>query len=162
PVQRPGPGSPGGGENSASNAAPALTARSSPERGWGHFSVAGLLRQLEYGEETETGAALSVSGKFNLGPSDDIRYMVNYGNGIGRYMAFGLGADAEEDASGRLHALDGHGGFVAWRHVFSPKLRGNLMYSAARFDNTPDWVGWAVTEGSESIHANLIYSPFPK
>jgi len=161
-VQRHLTTSPGGRQNSESNTTPDLTARYNTKGDWGHFSVAGLLRQLKYGEETETGAALSVSGKFNLGPSDDIRYMVNYGSGIGRYMAFGLGADAEEDASGRLHALDGYGGFVAWRHVFSPKLRGNLMYSAARFDNTPDWVGWAVTEGSESIHANLIYSPFPK
>jgi len=58
--------------------------------------------------------------------------------------------------------LNGWGGFVAWRHVFTPKLRGNLMYSAAAFDNDVALVGWGVTERSQSYHANLIYSPLPK
>ncbi|HET6395661.1 MAG TPA: DcaP family trimeric outer membrane transporter [Pseudoxanthomonas sp.] len=148
--------------NSGDNVLPDITARYNAKGDWGHFSVAGLLRQFKAGDATETGAAVSVSGRFNLGPSDDIRYMVNYGSGIGRYMAFGLGADTERDAAGDLHALAGYGGFVAWRHAFSPKLRGNLMYSAAHFDNDVGLVGWGVTERSQSFHANLIYSPFPK
>ena len=46
--------------------------------------------------------------------------------------------------------------------MFGPKLRGNLMYSASHFDNDAALVGWGVTERSQSIHANVIYSPFPK
>ena len=46
--------------------------------------------------------------------------------------------------------------------VFSPKLRSNLMYSAAHFDNDTDLTGFGVTERAHSFHANLIYSPFPK
>ncbi len=153
--------------NSGDNVMPDLTAHYVTKGDWGHFSVAALLRQFKFLDETDTGTAVSVSGKFNLGKSDDIRYMVNAGSGIGRYMAFGLGSDTVVDANGRLHALDGYGGFVAWRHAFSPKLRGNLMYSAAMFDNDrslPGWGAgsWGVTERAQSIHANLIYSPFPK
>lgn len=153
--------------NSGDNVLPDLTGRWLTKGDWGHFTVAALLRQFKYLDETDTGAAVSVSGKFNLGKNDDIRYMVNAGSGIGRYMAFGLGSDTVLDASGRLHALDGYGGFVAWRHAFSSKLRGNLMYSAAAFDNDrnlPGWGAgsWGVTERAQSIHANLIYSPFPK
>ena len=144
------------------NNIPDLTGRYNMKGDWGHLSVAGMLRQFKAGDNTDSGGAVSVSGKFNMGGSDDIRYMANYGSGIGRYMAFGLGSDVMQDASGDIEALDGWGGFVAWRHVFSPKLRTNLMYSMASFDNDVGLVGWGVTERSQSYHANLIYSPFPK
>ena len=88
--------------------------------------------------------------------------MLNAGSGMGRYMALGLGSDTVLDANGELHALDGEGAFVAWRHAFNPKLRGNLMYSASHSDNDTTWVGWGVTERSQSLHANLTYRPFPK
>lgn len=148
--------------NSGDNVMPDLTARWLKKGDWGHFTVAGLVRQFKYLDETATGGAVSVSGKFNLGTSDDIRYMVNAGSGIGRYLAFGLGSDTFVDASGDLEPLDGYGAFVSWRHVFNPKLRGNLMYSAAHFDNDTAITGFGVTERSQSYHANLIYSPFPK
>ena len=148
--------------NIGDNSVPDLTGRYNIKGDWGHFSVAGMLRQFKYGDHTDAGAAISVSGKYNLGASDDIRYMVNAGNGIGRYMAFGLGADTSQTGTGDIEALTGYGGFVAWRHAFNPKLRGNLMYAASHFDNDASLIGWGVTERTQSFHANLIYSPFPK
>ena len=148
--------------NSGDNALPDITGRYVAKGNWGHFSIAGLLRQFRNDGESANGAAVSVSGKFNLGTSDDIRYMVNAGSGIGRYMAFGLGSDVVQNVNGEIDALDGYGAFVAWRHVFNGKLRGNLMYSAGHFDNNPSIAGWGVTERSQSFHANLIYSPIPK
>nr|WP_133001131.1 DcaP family trimeric outer membrane transporter [Luteimonas arsenica] len=150
-----------------SDSMPDVTARYVTSGKWGHFSAAGLLRQLKYGDESETGAAFSLSGRFNIGANDDIRWMANYGSGIGRYLGFGLGTDTVVDANGNLHAQDGAGGFVAWRHAFSDKLRSNLMYSVAEFDNDRGLAGWgpgsfAATERAQSFHANLIYSPFPK
>lgn len=150
-----------------SNLMPDVTARWVGKGDWGHFSVAGLLRQLKSGDESTSGAAVSLSGRFNLGDSDDIRWMANYGSGIGRYLAFGLGADAVLDANGELHSQTGAGGFVAWRHAFTPQLRSNLMYSVAEFDNDRGLAGWgpgswAAIERAQSFHANLIYSPFPK
>ena len=146
---------------------PDVTARYVSKGDWGHFSVAGLLRQLKTGNESTSGAAISLSGRFNIGASDDIRWMTNYGSGIGRYLAFGLGADAVLDANGDLHSQTGAGGFVAWRHAFNGKLRSNLMYSMAEFDNDRNLAGWGAgswtaIERAQSFHANLIYSPFPK
>lgn len=146
---------------------PDLTARWTTKGDWGHVSVAGIARQLRHDTATtsasDTGYGVSVSGKYNLGKSDDVRYMLTAGRGIGRYVAFGLGADGVLDATGG--ELDGIGvlaGFVSWRHVFNPKLRGNLMFSRAQLDNDTDWTGFGVTETAQSVHANLIYSPFPK
>lgn len=152
--------------SSDDNSLPDVTARYITRGTWGHFTVAGLMRQLKlqtpFLDETDTGFALSLSGKWNAGPNDDIRYMLSGGNGLGRYLAFGLGSDAMQDVDGSLEALQGIGGFVAWRHVFSPKLRGNLFASAASFDNDTSLTGLAVTKSARSIHANLIYTVLPK
>lgn len=154
--------------SSDDNLMPDLTARWQKKGDWGHVSVAGMVRQYAYEnpatnvDDTTTGGALSVSGKFNLGKNDDIRYMATYGSGIGRYLGFGLASDTVLDATGRLHTIDGYGAFAAWRHAFSPKLRGNLFYSMARYDNDTALTGLTVNEGAQSYHANLIYSPVPK
>ena len=85
------------------------------------------------------------------------------GNGIGRYVGFALGPDGTLDAAaGDIEPTGVLAGFVAWRHVFNPKLRGNLMFSRAQLDNDTDWTGFGVTKSAQSFHANLIYSPFPK
>jgi hypothetical protein len=154
--------------NSDDNSAPDVTARWLTKGDWGHFTIAALLRQFKYENPatatnaTTTGGALSVSGKFNLGKDDDIRYMASGGSGIGRYLGLGIASDTVLDATNDLEAIDGYGGFVAWRHAFSSKLRGNLFYSMAAFDNDKALTGFNVTERSQSWHANLIYSPFPK
>ncbi|ODS64414.1 MAG: hypothetical protein ABS41_02990 [Arenimonas sp. SCN 70-307] len=152
--------------NSDDNSVPDFTARYVSRGDWGHVSIAGMARQLKvanaFGSQDDTAFAVSVSGKWNVGASDDVRYMLSYGPGIGRYLGLGLGPDAMTAADGSLEALDGIGGFVAWRHVFSPKWRGNVFYSAAKFDNETALTGLGVTESSQSFHANLIYSPLPK
>ena len=89
--------------------------------------------------------------------------------GIGRATALAFAAEglkvvvADLDAAGGdIESTGVLAGFVAWRHVFDSKLRGNLMLSRAQFDNDTDWTGFGVTRSAQSIHANLIYSPFPK
>lgn len=154
--------------SSDDNNIPDLTARWQKKGDWGYVSVAGMVRQFAYQnpathiDDTSTGGALSVSGRFNLGKNDDLRYMATYGKGIGRYLGLGLASDTVLDAGGNLEAIGGYGGFAAWRHAFSPKLRSNLFYSMAAFDNDAALTGGAVTKGAESFHANLIYSPVPK
>ena len=144
---------------------PDLTARWTTKGDWGHVSVAGIARQLRHDTATtsasDTGYSVSVSGKYNLGKSDDVRYMLTAGRGIGRYVAFGLGADGVLDATGgELDGISVLAGFVSWRHVFNPKLRGNLMFSrAARQRHRLDRL--RVTESAQSVHANLIW-PVPE
>ena len=153
--------------NSDDGVLPDITARWTKKGDWGHFSVAGLARQLRHDTATTSasgnGFGVSASGKFNIGKNDDIRYMLTGGEGIGRYVGFALGADGALDAGATDIANTGVlAGFVAWRHVFSPKLRGNLMASRAQFDNDTAWTSFGVTESAQSVHANLIYSPMPK
>ena len=153
--------------NSDDGTLPDITARWTGKGAWGHFSVAGLARQLRHETATasasSSGFGVSMSGKFNLGARDDVRYMVTGGNGIGRYVGFALGADGTLDATGaNIDSTGVLAGFVAWRHMFDPKLRGNLMVSRAQFDNDTHWTGFGVTRSAQSIHANLIYSPVPK
>jgi hypothetical protein len=153
--------------SSDDNSVPDFTARYTAKGDWGHFSIAGLARQLNYEtttgiDDSDSGFALSVSGKWNINPANDIRYMLSAGDGLGRYLGFGIGADAALDGDGDLHAQSGRGGYVAWRHVFSPKLRSSLFYSFAEFDNDTELTGTGVTESVDSFHATLIYTPAPK
>ena len=121
--------------SSDDNLMPDITARWQKKGDWGHVSVAGMVRQFAYEnpasgiDDSSVGGALSVSGKFNLGKNDDIRYMASYGRGLGRYLGLGVASDTVIDARGNLEAIDGYGGFAAWRHAFSPKLRSTVSSS---------------------------------
>ena len=154
--------------SSDDNLMPDITARWQKKGDWGHLSVAGMVRQFAYEnpasgiDDTATGGGVSVSGKFNVGKNNDLRYMATYGRGIGRYLGIGIASDTVLDASGNLEPIDGYGAFAAWRHAFSSKLRGNVFYSMAHFDNDRTLTGLTVNERAQSFHANLIYSPIPK
>jgi hypothetical protein len=103
-----------------------------------------------------------VSGKFNIGKNDDIRYMVSGGSGISRYIGLALNNDAVLDSTGDLDNIDMIAGFVGWRHVFSPKLRTNIFYSRADYDQDTALTGLLITKGAQSGHVNVIYTPLPK
>ena len=154
--------------SSDDNSLPDVTARWTRKGARGHLGAAVLARQFAYEnpatgvDDAATGAAVSVSGRFNASATDDLRFMVSGGRGLGRYLGLGIASDTVLDASGALDAVDAIGGFIAWRHAFSPKLRGNVFWSAARFDHDTALSGTAVTEGVQSWHANLIYSPLPR
>ncbi|PJK09034.1 hypothetical protein CO608_07815 [Lysobacteraceae bacterium NML08-0793] len=148
--------------NSGENRLPDFTARWQTRGDWGHVSLAAMLRQYRALGDSAQGISASLSGKFVLGAQDDLRYAINSGQGIGRYLSLGLGPDVMVDATGEIRPLTGTGGFIAWRHAFNQKLRGNLMYSAAHFDNDTDLTGLGITRSSQSLHANLIWSPLPK
>jgi hypothetical protein len=150
---------------------PDITARYTFKGDWGHFSVAGLARELKYETTpTPTAAAIdastwsgaaSLSGKFNVFGKDDIRWMLLGGN-LGRYVALNFTNDAVLDAGGDLETIDGVAGFVAYRHVWSPKWRSNLYYALGEYDNEVSLTGTAVNKSSESWTFNTWYTPIPK
>lgn len=163
----------GGGAAASSDrgALPDLAARYTWKGTWGHFGIAALMRDLRVDraaagttpaiEDSQFGGALTVGGKFNLGENNDIRYQLT-GGSISRYIGLGVTSDAVLDAGNDLEAIDGWAGYVAWRHVFSKKLRGNLMFARSDYDNPVAYTGTGVTKSSQSFRANLIYSPLPK
>jgi len=154
---------------------PDLIARYTYKGSWGHVSAAALLREIKLettsAARTTTGVnapiddsswtgALSLSGKYMIG-KDDIRFMALYGN-LGRYVGLNFSNDAVLNSSGDLESIDGYAGFVAFRHVFSPKVRGNIYYALQSYDNDTDLTGLLVNQSSNSWTANIIFSPLPK
>lgn len=155
--------------SSDDNSLPDFVLRYTYKPAWGHLTGAVMLRQLAYEttgaaaiDDSVTAVAGSISGRYNFDPNNDLRFAVNFGGGIGRYIGLGISSDSVLDGSGNLDAIDGVAGFVGFRHAFSPQLRGNLYYAASKYDNDTALTGTAVTESVNSISANLIYSPLPK
>lgn len=160
----------GGGARISSddNSLPDFTLRYTRRGDWGHFGIAGLFRQLKHEnpaaaqDDAITGYGVSASGRFVLGPTDDIRYMLTAGRGINRYIGLAITNDAALDAAGELDAIDALAGFVGWRHAYSPKFRTNLIYSRSQYDNDSTNTGLGITKSVHSMRANAIWTPLPK
>ncbi|MDZ4813138.1 MAG: hypothetical protein SGI99_11060 [Pseudomonadota bacterium] len=116
---------------------------------------------LCWGSRGEKKTDTPSAGRYVLGASDVLRYMVTAGSGIGRYIGLALDTDAVRQSNGELENNDVASVFLGWRHVFSAQWRGNLLGSFAEFDHAAASVG-GTTASSQSLHANLIYSPVPK
>jgi hypothetical protein len=162
----------GGATQSDRGALPDLTLRYGWKGGWGSFGIGALFRSLDINRAAtstapaisdSTGAfALTVGGKWVLGSSDDLRYQMTAGSGMSRYIGLGVTGDTALSADGNLDAIDGLAGYFAWRHVWSPKLRSNLIYARSQYDNPIDLTGISVNKSVQSFRANLFYSPMPK
>jgi hypothetical protein len=143
---------------------PDLTARYAWKGKWGHVALAGLLRELEH--ETATfddstwAGSMSLSGKFNIG-KDDIRWMALYGN-LGRYVGLNFAADAVLDANGNIDSLDGYAGFIAYRHMWTDRLRSTVSFALQEYDYDSILSDSTAAKSSSSWTVNLFYSPLPK
>ena len=130
---------------------------------WGNFSVAALARELKIDQQgiddAEIGSAISVAGKFRVGEHDDLRWQLNYGNVLGRYMglnAFNVGA---LDANDEIELTSQYGALAAYRHVWNDKLHSSFGASFAKADNDTAISGFGVPDSYQSAHADLIWSP---
>ena len=146
------------------NAVPDFVAAYTAKQSWGHVKIAGLVRQLSYDDGSgidadETSYGIAVSGKYKLSNGDDIRFMVNTGSGLGRYVALNASNGAVVTADGDLDAIDSTGYAISYRHIWNEKTRSNFMFSALDVDNDVSLTGDGVTESTYSARANLLYSP---
>ncbi len=139
----------------------------------GELSAKGVLRQLgaydtvTNSEDEDTGYGLGLSGKLKVGEKDDLRFQVAYGDGIGRYIydvaATGGGGAGYTAVGDELEAIDAWGGYLAFRHVFSDKVRGNLIAGATQITGNPDFLPEDSTnEKLYSGEANLFWAVTPK
>ncbi len=142
---------------------PDMIIRANLNTDFGHFSVAGMVRQLIiddgiYDDDTY-GGALSLTGSIPLFDKDRLVMQFNYGNALGRYM------EAEfEDAfiNPVTHEIETNvqwGGLISYKHFWLDNLRSTLVYSYAERDNDLDYVSDTVDSKYQSIHANLMWSP---
>jgi len=126
------------------------------------LTLAGLLRQLTINDGTTndsaTGWGISVTGKYMIG-KNDIRFGLNTGGGLGRYLALGTSADAAIDANNQVEAIDSLGLFASYRHHWNQKWRSSFIYSVLDVDNNTNLtgIGGNTTKGTSSGRANLMF-----
>lgn len=148
---------------------PDLTLRYGWKGDWGSFSTSALVRRLYVdngiSKDSQFAGGLAVTGKWNIGESDDIRYQFSAGRGISRYIGLAIQSDATLNVDGELDTIDSLAGYVGWHHHFTPKLRSNLIYARSDYyfdDIASNPFGNDITKTVQSIRANVFYSPLPK
>lgn len=160
--------------NDSAEGIPDLIARYNGKAGGLDWSLAGIARELTYEDRSDPGIegdsdeqfgyGLSLAGKWMLG-KNDLRFMVNYGDALGRYMGLNTFNDGYIDADGDIETIDQLGGFIAYRHFWTPHWRSTFSLSASEADNPSerDYVGASsLAKEYRSIHANLNYLPTPQ
>ena len=134
------------------------------------LAAAVLLRQLTYNntgtgggniDDSESAYGVSITGKLMLG-KDDIRFGVNTGSGMGRYIGLNVATGAIVDANNKLEAIDSTGLFASYRHLWNAKWRSNFMYSRIDIDNNTTLSGNGATKATYSGRINLLYSATDK
>lgn len=154
---------------------PDIIARYNGNAGGLAWSIAGMGRRLQYENRDASGAlevdsdeqygyGLSLAGKWMFG-KDDLRFMVNYGDALGRYMGLNSFNDGYIDADGSIETVDTWGAFIAYEHYWSERWRSTFSVSASGADNpdTNDFAGaQSLAKEYQSVHANLNWLPAPK
>jgi len=156
---------PGPDTQADDSSVPDLIARYGFKGDWGNVTVAGILRQLKYNDganvdSTESAGGISISGRINAVGKDDIRFTVTSGKGLGRYIGLALNADAYVDASNNLATIDQTAGNIGYRHFWNETTRSTIGYAIYNAD--ADTGAPTYNKKSQSIHANLLFSPMPK
>lgn len=143
---------------------------------WGDVSVAALGRRITQSRgclgaaskaacnapvdstASAWGGAVSVAGRVRTIGLDNLRFMLNYGNVLGRYTSLNLFNDGVLLGDGRIDLIPSYGGFVAYQHWWNEQWRSSLAYGAAY----ADYAGNAPANANrraQSVHANLLWSP---
>jgi hypothetical protein len=155
---------------------PDLIARYNGQAGGLAWSVAGMARQLSYEDRSDNksyeidsdeayGYGLSLAGKWTLGNNNDLRFMVNYGSALGRYLGLNVFNDGYIDHSGSIETIDQFGALVALQHHWSPRWRSTFSLSASEADNPSlrDYsAAGSLAQSYQSAHVNLNWLPAPK
>lgn len=132
---------------------------------FGKFSLAVMGREYrvdnDVASDSTFAGAVSAAGTVPTFGRDDFRFMLNYGNGLGRYMYTNFEGAALDVENDEIDAVDQWGGFLAYRHYWMDTLRSSLVYAYGEADFDTDVVGDGVNRRFQSVHANLIWSPVP-
>ncbi len=148
------------------NKLPELAARYTWRGDWGHVQLGGMLRQLAIDDNasgldaTEAGWGASLSGKLNVG-RDDLRWMVHYGDGMGRHLALNFVNGAALTDRGTLTTIETVGGFLAYRHWWNEQWRSTVSLAWIQADNPVQFTGEGANKSSFNSQVNLFYSPTP-
>ena len=146
------------------NTMPDVIGRFDASAGSLSYSAALMLRQIAYNDgtddESEMGYAVSFSGKYAMGNGDDLKFMLSSG-ALGRYIALNAFRDGGIEADGSIDLNNVTGGFVAYKHMWSPQMRSTVSYAFADADNS-DAITSDITKSINNMYVNLMYSPTKK
>ena len=147
---------------------PDMVARYNGKAGDLSWSMAGIVRELSYetatDDDSQFGYGLSFAGKWMFG-KDDLRFMINYGDALGRYLGLNAFNDGYIDASGDIETIDQWGAFIAYQHLWSAQWSSSFTLSMSQADNpsASEFIhANSLAESYQSAHASLWYSPAPK
>jgi hypothetical protein len=131
-----------------------------------YFKVAGLYRNIKIGDvggsqPDEAGYGVTASTKWVFGGGADLRAMVTYGDGVGRYIGLGFVRDGYLDANNSIATAEALAYFAALRIPFG-KWRTNIMYGNTTIDYDDNTAAASLNDSGWSFHWNLIYNILPK
>jgi hypothetical protein len=133
-----------------------------------YVKVAGLYRSLKIqdtgngSQEDEAGYGISASTKIMFGGGADLRAMVTYGDGVGRYVGLGFVPDGYVDSNGSIATAEMVAAFVSLRVPFGNGWRTNIMYGTTDIDYDNDLEAATLNDTGSSFHINLIKNILPK
>lgn len=143
------------------NTVPDVIVRYNMKGDWGNVSVAAMGRQLAhqdvgFREGKAAGYGVALAGQLKVGDRNDIRFQVNQGNALGRYINLNAFRSGVIEADGEIELVDMWSAVLAYRHHWSDRWRTNIAVSASEADN-PDTAAGAVNKRVQSGHLNLIW-----
>jgi hypothetical protein len=144
---------------------PDIVTRLNYSQSWGTVSLAAMVRKIQIDsaayKDEQFGGAVSMSGRIKAYQRDDVRFMLSYGDVLGRYVSSNLFNDGAINRNGNLELFDQYGGFVAYRHWWNETWRSNIAYGFSYADNIEDAAD-TVSKWSQSAQINLLWSPLPQ
>ncbi|MEJ7668589.1 MAG: DcaP family trimeric outer membrane transporter [Casimicrobiaceae bacterium] len=125
---------------------------------WGSVLVRNIRIDQPGATDNQWGAALQLGGIIPITSAgrDDFRFVINYGNVVGRYQELGFFPDGIL-VNNQIELSDVVSGFVSYRHFWSPNWRSNLVLSASYADH-PGGTAATINKEARSAHLNLIWS----
>lgn len=142
---------------------PDLIGRYDGSTGALNYSAAAMVRQINYNDrandkdDSQIGYGVTFSGKYAFNNGDDFKFMVSQGQ-LGRYIALNAFRDGAVEVNGDIELITSMGGFVAYKHMWSEKLRSTVSYAFSQADN-PDTLVVDATKKINNASINLMYSP---
>ena len=137
---------------------------------WGEAAVSVLFRYLNQdkailsdatelsNQDSALGWGINTSMKYNVSDFDDIRIGLQYGDGMGRYMAYDAFGSGSLDDNGNIDTHAAYGANVSYLHWWSKNYRSTLAFTYAGVENATLLKNSAVNKKASSSHLNLIYA----
>ena len=136
---------------------------------WGNMSVAGIIREINADgkvisedNDKKWGAALNIAGRLHLSTQDNLRFVLSYGDVLGRYLSFNAFNDATISNTGKVNLTEILGGSIAYQHWWAKSLRSSLVFGATYADQDTSTSPATNNKIFASSHINLLWSPIQK